>query len=125
MRSAADEYTRETASRLPANLGPGDICVVVSGDGCYGVAKVLAVDESAIHIRLYRDRFSKQPSRVDTASLSLGKIDDADGFGVGHLPLSRSTFAAWTPVRMQHESVIEEELEGYRLWEQSKGGTWG
>jgi hypothetical protein len=82
-------------------------------------------DQSTVHIRFYKDRFSKPPRHVDTATLSLGTIDDADGFGVGHLPLSRLTFAAWTPLRIQRESVTDEEREGYRVWEESKGGTWG
>jgi hypothetical protein len=53
--------------------------------------KVLAVDHSAIHVRLYKNRFTNRPQSVDTRELSLGSIDDPDGFGVGHLPLSHST----------------------------------
>jgi hypothetical protein len=113
------------ARKLPADLARGDICTVIAGDGEYKIAKVLMTDQSAVHIRLYRDRFSEPPAKVDTATLSLGKIDGADGFGIGHLPLSRSTFASWVPVRIQSESVTEEELEGYRAWEECKGGTWG
>ena len=81
-------------------------------------------DQSTVHIRVYKDRFSKPPAQVDTTTLGLGKIDDADGFGIGHLPLSRSTFAAWVPVRIQRELVTDEELEGYRIWDESKDGTW-
>ena len=111
--------------KLPSDLGAGDICVVMSGDGGYRIAKVLMADQSTVHIRLYKDRFSKPPGQVDTATLSLGTIDDADGFGVRRLPLSRLTFAAWAPLRIQRESVTDEEQEGYWMREESKGGTWG
>ena len=111
--------------KLPADLASGDICVVVGEGGEYKVAKILMVDESTVHIRLYKERFSRPPAQVNAGSLTLGKIDDVDGFGIGHLPLSRSTFAAWTPIRIRRESVTKEELEGYRMWEESNGGTWG
>jgi hypothetical protein len=112
------------ARKLPADFGRGDICVIAGG-GEYKIAKILMVDASTFHIRLYKERFSCAPTHVDTAALSLGKIDDKDGFGIGHLPLSRATFAAWAPLRIQRESVTDEELEGYRMWQESKGGTWG
>jgi hypothetical protein len=98
--------------KLPSDLDRGDICAVMSGDGEYRIAKVLMADQSTVHIRLYKDRFFEPPSHVDTATLSLGRIDDADGFGIGHLPLSRLTFAAWAPLRIQRESVTDEEQEG-------------
>jgi hypothetical protein len=111
--------------KLPADLASGDICVVVAEGSDYKVAKILMVDESTVHIRLHKERFSRPPTQLDAAGLTLGKIDDVAGFGIGHLPLSRSTFAAWTPIRIQRESVTQEELEGYRMWEESNGGTWG
>lgn len=61
--------------------------------------KVLAVDEDAVHIRVYKERFSTRPATVDTDGLTLGSIDDADGFGVGHLPLTHEEFALWQPAR--------------------------
>jgi len=113
------------ARRLPPDLGPGDICVVESGDDGYKIAKILKVDTATIHIALYRNRYSQRPAEVDPAILSIGRIDEEGGFGIGHLPLSRGTFASWLTVRIQHSPVTDEELEGYRIWEESKGGTWG
>lgn len=110
--------------KLPPDLGPGDVCVVMSGDGDYQIAKVLATDQSIVHLRTYKNRFSSPPSRVDTAELSLGEFGDKDGFGIGHLPLSRSTFASWLPVRIQREPVTGEEMEGCRIWEEPKGEIW-
>jgi hypothetical protein len=85
------------ARRYTSNLGSGDICVVVSAGNSYQIAKVLKADESAIHIALYKNRYSEPPTQVDTRILTFGRIDDADGFGISHLPLSRGTFASWLP----------------------------
>ncbi len=106
------------------DLSGGEICVFASEGNGYKVLKVLVTDETAIHIRLFKNRFSTPPAAVDTTTLTLGKIGDADGFGVGHLPLSRGTFASWAPVPIQREPVTEEELEGYSLWAESGGKTW-
>ena len=85
-------------------------------DGTYRVAKVLATDEQAVHVRVYKERFPQRPTAVDLERLTLGSIDDSDGFGVGHLPLSRDEFALWEPSLITTVGVDEEELEGYRMW---------
>jgi hypothetical protein len=108
--------------RLPAYLAAGDVCLVTSGD-MYRIVKVLATDHSTVHVRLYKDRFVTAPAVVDTTRLSLGSIHDPDGFGVGHLPVSRRTFAAWAPHRIQRETVTSDELEGYQIWSESKRGA--
>lgn len=109
--------------RLPTDLGSGDVCVVVDQEG-YKIAKVLSIDQATVHVRVFKNQLRESPGTVDTGKLSLGTIYDEDGCGIGHLPLSRSAFATWYPVRIQRESVSDEELEGYRIWEESKGGTW-
>jgi hypothetical protein len=42
-------------------------------------------------------KFAIRPQSVEMGALSLGSINDPDGFGVGHLPLSRGTFGSWAP----------------------------
>lgn len=93
-------------------------------DPSFGVAKVLAIDGGAVHVRLYKNRFPSRPKEVDPSTLSLGSIDEAGGGGIGHLPLSPEGFAAWRPVFIMQSSVSEEELEGYKLWKESGGGVW-
>ena len=100
----------------------GDVYAVKSGNQ-YSIVKVLAVDRTAIHIKMYSDLFSWVPKTVDTSTLSRGSIDGTEGFGIAHVPLSRATFAAWEPLRILTEGVTEEELGGYRLWEEYKGGV--
>jgi len=109
--------------KLPSNLRDGDICSVVFGEDGYKIVKVLKVDESIIHIALYKNRHSQRPLQIDERILTFGRMDDSGGFGIGHLPLSRGSFAAWLPVRIQHSQVIDEDLEGYRIWYESKGGV--
>ena len=109
--------------RLPTGLRDGDMCSVQSGEGGYKIAKVLKVDKSIIHTALYKNRYSQRPQSVDPRILTFGKIDDSDGFGIGHLPLSRGSFATWLPLRIQHSPVTDEELEGYRIWNESNGGV--
>jgi hypothetical protein len=82
----------------------------------FRVAKVLVVDERAVHVRVYKNRFEERPVTIDAATLSLGTINDKDGFGMGHLPMTRSAFAAWEPVLLQRGSVEPAELEGYEIW---------
>jgi hypothetical protein len=89
----------------------------------YRVVKILALDDSTVHVRLYRNKFTSRPEKVDASLLSLGSINDEDGFGMGHLPLSRKAFADWQPVFLFQSTVTDEELEGYRLWEKDQGGV--
>jgi hypothetical protein len=101
----------------------GDIYSVVSQDG-FSIAKVLAVDPTVIHVRIYKQHYSTRPQHLDLASLTLGTIDDPDGFGVGHVPLKKETFSPWDPVLITHAPVSTEELAGYEAWKESKGGVW-
>jgi hypothetical protein len=91
--------------------------------GQYGVVKVLVLEPDAVHIRVYKQTFPTRPAFVDPTSLTLGKLDDKDGFSIGHLPLSRTSFAAWKPVFLSQQSVSESELEGYKIWKEANGGV--
>lgn len=103
------------------NLAAGGLYSIEFGDGTYSIVKILAVDDDIVHIRLYKNKFASRPEQVDSSELSLGTIQDEDGFGIGHLPISRPEFEAWDPQFLQNEGVTEEELEGYRLWQESVG----
>jgi hypothetical protein len=86
------------------------------------VAKVLAAEPGAVHIRLYKEHWPARPTAINARELTLGKPKDPDGFGVGHLPLRDDTFTAWGPVLIGREAVTNEELEGYQMWKEAKGG---
>jgi hypothetical protein len=74
-------------------LSPGQ---VFSGkwddDGTYRVLQVLAVDEQAVHVRVYKQRFPERPTEVNRKQLTLGSTHDEDGFGFGILLLRAEEF---------------------------------
>jgi hypothetical protein len=106
------------------DLKVGGIYSFYSGENKYGVAKILALDSSAVHVALYKNKFDSRPESVDVTTLTFGTIHDTDGFGMGHLPLTYQTFKNWHPVFIQQATVSEEDLEGYNYWKEHHGGVW-
>lgn len=100
---------------------PGDLYSVEGEAKNYKIAKVLVVDSNAVHIRLYKNTFPERPSNVDPGTLSVGSLRDPDGFGMDHMPLSRSSFNRWHPRYMTHTSVTDDELQAYKQWKKSNG----
>lgn len=112
-------------SAPPAAKGdwvPGALYTVTDGKA-FKVAKVLATDAQAVHVRLYKNSWPARPAQVDLSTLQLGSISDKDGFGVGHLPLDRRTFADWDPVLLATSTLVPDELEGYEMWKKGVGGS--
>jgi hypothetical protein len=93
----------------------GGLYASKSDDGTYLVSKVLAVDDTAVHVRIYKNKFQTLPKNLDSSTLSLGKLGDADGFGIGHAPIAKE---GWLDqhVFMQKEPVKEDELDGYKYY---------
>jgi len=91
----------------------------------FSIAKVLKLDPKIVHVRIYKEHFPQRPRSIDTSALTLGKIDDKDGFGMGHLPLRISSLMERKPVFLTYAEVLPAELEGYNMWkETSDGGVW-
>ena len=86
---------------------------VNDGEGWFRIAKVLATDDTGVHIRLYKQRWKERPAILKKDDLSLGSVKDADGFGMGHIPLTRSAFRAWEPILLARGTVDSAELDGY------------
>lgn len=110
--------------RGEAALQVGGLYSVENGKGGYVVAKILALDPAAVHVRVYREAFPARPAQVDESALTLGTLRDPNGFGMGHLPLSRRTFGAWKPQFIKRSIVTAQELDGYEAWKKSGGGLW-
>ncbi|HEV7645964.1 MAG TPA: hypothetical protein VGO50_18650 [Pyrinomonadaceae bacterium] len=77
----------------------------------FNIVKVLSITTGVVHVRLYKNKF---PTRGDAAgaasdTLSLGGIDDPEGFGLKHLPMDKETFGKLEPQFIRQESVSEEE----------------
>jgi len=108
-----------------AELQEGSLYSIVDSEGKVKVVKILVIDPDGVHIRLYRNAYAERPQRVDPASLALGKPDDPEGFSIGHLPVTKAVFQRSDPVFIQQVIVLEDELEGYKMWREGSGGYWG
>ncbi len=107
----------------------GDLCSIDSGDGSYGVVKILKLEDGIAHLRLYANSYEQRPTEVDPASLTLGTIHD-ESFGLGHMPVAEEEFlATWRPEVVGHTELEPDELEGYEIWrgaaEEGEAGVWG
>lgn len=101
----------------------GGLYATKDKDGSWRVMKVLAVDDHAVHLRSYANKFPEQPKDVDPAKLTLGGVNDPGGFGIGHYPVAKEGFFNDNPVLLKVVPVEEQELEGYKLYlEAMKGG---
>jgi hypothetical protein len=100
----------------------GALYSTADGKGQFSVVKILVLEPNAVHVRVYKQRFSSRPTSVDPASLTLGKLDGKEAISIGHVPLSRASFASWEPVFITQQSVSDSELEAYRTWKEAKGG---
>ena len=101
----------------------GGLYSTADGKGRFSVVKILVLEPNAVHVRLYKQRFSSRPTSVDPASLTLGQLNDKDSFSIGHLPLSKASFASWGPVFISQQSISDDELEGYKTRKEAKGGV--
>ncbi len=104
-----------------------------AGAEVWGVAKVLRSEILKIHLAIPGDRWGERPARIDTwRSRVLPKPLDADPeppadpdatVGIGHAPVDRSAFSNGKPVFAGIATLEPDELEGYRMWREAKGGT--
>ncbi|MCB9846082.1 MAG: hypothetical protein H6811_08875 [Phycisphaeraceae bacterium] len=117
---------RKTHENGPENAPVvGGIYTIADSPGQpFGVVKVLCWESGVVHLSLYRNRFQTRPERINPVSLELGRMGDAEGFGIGHLPISSRLFNAWRPQLVARSEVPAEELEGVRLWKEARGGVW-
>jgi hypothetical protein len=107
------------------DLQVGGLYSVNDGDGSFRIAKILMLEPSVVHIRVYREKFTSRPQEVDPTGLTLGSIRDPQGFGMGHLPMAPSAFLASRPVFVRQVGVEPEELAGYEQWKEAGGGVFG
>ena len=103
----------------------GGIYYTRSERGDFTVLKVLKVDDRGVHVRLYSNRFPEPPTHIDESTLYIAGLDRRpdEELGMGHLPLLKQSFAGWRAKFIQKSKVSEEELDGYRIWQEG-GGYW-
>ena len=113
-----------SAHQHKTDIKAGWLYSVKSGDSQFGIVKVLVLEPEAVHVRLYKQRYSSRPHEIDESILFLGTMFDPDGSGIGHLPLSHQAFAASEPEPIKASPVQPSELEGYEEWKKAGGGVW-
>ena len=106
-----------------AKLEVGGLYSINNGDGRFGVAKLLAYGDGICHVRIYAQKFESRPTTIEVSTLSLGKIDDPNGGGLGHLPLRKAGFLAWQPMLIAKTTITPDELDGYNMWKEAGGGV--
>ena len=111
------------ASSVAQEIVAGGLYYSQNEDGTFSVTKVLAVDDFAVHLRSYANKFTEKPVDVDPNVLTLGSIGDSGGFGIGHFPLAKEGFFNDTPVFIKQVPVRDEELEGYRIYLKAESGS--
>src|SRR4051812_45909052 len=97
----------------------GGIYSIESGDGRFGVVKVLALDPGITHVRIYKNKYESRPHTIDPSTLDLGSILTDEDFGIGHAPLATEGFLSWRPVLIMKTELADDELVGYRFWQES------
>ena len=115
--------TSDRDPELEKKYKVGGLYSVTGEETEFNVVKIIAITKGVVHIRLYKNKFAARPDTIDSAKLSLGDIDDPEGFGIGNLPLDQETFEKMQPVFIKQESVSDEELEGFKYWKKETGGS--
>lgn len=106
----------------------GGIYSIESGDGRFGVVKILKLEPRIVHLRVYKNKFTSRPTSINVEDLSMGgyKPGSVDkDFAIGHIPMRERDFRRWRPVLLTKTQVTESELEGYKIWKESGGGAFG
>ncbi len=106
-----------------SELFEGGYYSIIDGDQ-FAIAKVLKIDPEIVHVRIYKEHFAQRPRSVDPGQLTLGSVFDNEGFGMSHLPLSPASFMERQPFFITHSDVQPDELKGYEVWKEVKGGVW-
>jgi hypothetical protein len=90
----------------------------------YAAAKILKADRSGVHLRIYADRWDVPPDHIDPWALAPGTTETvASGvLALGHIPLSHKAYARMQPNFDRLAMLGPNELEGYRVWREAKGG---
>lgn len=102
-------------SKIP-ELVTGGLYASPHSDGTYSIIKVLVIDDFALHLRTYANRFKTIPYALDPAQLTLGSLGDDGGFGIGHFPVSHAGAGVEDWVFLMQQPVLHDELDGYRIW---------
>ena len=98
------------------DLKSGDICSIVNDSITYGVIKILAIEDSVMHLKLYRNKYIHLPDQTDLSDLSMEPDTVNLDFGVAHLVVTKHSFIKWKPAFLKHEDVSIDESKTIEDW---------
>ncbi len=122
-----------TRNIAPASPDPASVNWVSGGlyacfkDDVYTCFKVLAVDERGVHVKVFPAEFKQLPSASECRRLA-ALPSNAHSMCpehkplIGHAPVLRSSLDQMDIRLIAASSVGDDELEGYRVWEEAQGG---
>ena len=107
-----------------SKLVDGGLYCIQNKDGSYSVLKILKLNRQGVHVSVYSNQYSTPPIKVDEATLYMAGVNSKpdETMGMGHVPLSNKSFQNWKATFLQQSTVKNEELEGYKMWLDDKGG---
>lgn len=122
---------------MDADLDLAPLCTFridegADANGTWAAAKVLKSEIMRIHLRIAAERWTERPAAIPPAAWSPAPISVEAASGdlaaiwpvlIGHYPLSRTTFSGADPRFAGVTTLEHEELDGYRLWRDGRGGT--
>jgi hypothetical protein len=94
-------------SSTNTNLVVGGLYILKNKDNSYSISKILAIDNFAVHLRSYSNKFKQEPTQLSSDTLKIL---------IGHAPLDKQGFLVNNPRLLRTENVKESELEGYSLY---------
>jgi hypothetical protein len=80
---------------------------VYKEDTAYWVVKVLAMDDTAVHVRIYSNQLKAKPGDISSDTLKSY---------LGHAPVPKEDFMSQIPQLIKVEEVKETDLDNYKLY---------
>lgn len=102
----------------------GGVYCTQNENGTYSILKILKIDDGGFHVRLYSNQFAQFSRQIDESTLYMVGMNRKpdERLGMGHAPVSKQSFLGWKATFIQKSTVRDEELEGYKMWLEGKGG---
>ena len=88
-------------------LQVGGLYFFKNSDSSYSISKILVLDDFAVHLRTYKEKFQSKPKEINSSNLHIL---------IGHAPLDKKGFLADNPQLLKIEEVKDVELEGYKMY---------
>ncbi len=88
-------------------LRVGGLYLFKNDDSTFYVSKILVLDDFAVHVRTYSNKFDKRPSQLNSDTLKIL---------IGHFPMDKAGFLKDNPELLTVEGVKDSELEGYKIY---------